>query len=160
MDGDDKADVRKCFSPDGAPGTHLGSRSALRFDNWIWGVVGCSGFRGAVGGKGFASGGVYRFKPDGSQLEDLSVRAITTRGLGFSEDAIVFVARRQRQRACSCHSNRYYKPSMAGRPAVWAIADSQRFIRSPTRSGKLTSMVVTPLARAVRLHRRNFPKEY
>ena len=42
------------------------------FDNWIYGCVGYSGFRGAINGveKQFAQG-TYRFKPDGSALEFL-----------------------------------------------------------------------------------------
>ena len=52
-DGDDKADVRKVlFTGWGTGDTHAGP-SNLRWglDNWIWGIVGYSGFRGTVGGE-------------------------------------------------------------------------------------------------------------
>ena len=52
-DGDDKADERRVlFSGWGMGDTHA-TASNLRygFDNWIWGTVGYSGFRGTVGGK-------------------------------------------------------------------------------------------------------------
>ena len=73
-DGDGKADVRKVCSRAGASSdTHAGP-SNLRWglDNWVWGIVGYSGFRGTVGGERHRSGqGFYRFKPDGSKLEFL-----------------------------------------------------------------------------------------
>ncbi len=52
-DGDGKADVRKVlFTGWGIGDTHAGP-SNLRWglDNWVWGIVGYSGFRGTVGGE-------------------------------------------------------------------------------------------------------------
>jgi putative membrane-bound dehydrogenase-like protein len=87
--GDDKADVRKVlFSGFNMGDTHAGV-SNLRYghDHWIYATVGYSGFKGNVGGKEhqFATG-VFRFKPDGSELEFLQNSTNNTWGLGTSSD--------------------------------------------------------------------------
>src|SRR5688572_6498264 len=88
-DGDGKADERRVlFSGWGAGDTHAGP-SNLRwgFDNWIWGIVGYSGFNGTVGGKAHRfSMGFFRFKPDGSDLEFIRSTNNNSWGFGFSED--------------------------------------------------------------------------
>ncbi|WP_052572694.1 PVC-type heme-binding CxxCH protein [Haloferula sp. BvORR071] len=88
-DGDDKADVRTVlFSGFGMGDTHAGV-SNLRYghDGWIYATVGYSGFRGSVGGKQYQfSQGVFRFKPDGSELEYLQPTTNNTWGLGMTSD--------------------------------------------------------------------------
>jgi putative membrane-bound dehydrogenase-like protein len=73
-DGDDKADERReIMTGWGINDTHAQANNLhYGFDNWIYGCVGYSGFRGAINGveKQFAQG-TYRFKPDGSALEFL-----------------------------------------------------------------------------------------
>ena len=73
-DGDDKADVRKVLITGwGTKDTHAGP-SNLRYglDNWLYGIVGYSGFKGTIGGEPHEfRQGLYRFKPDGSSLEFL-----------------------------------------------------------------------------------------
>jgi type 1 glutamine amidotransferase len=72
--GDDIADERKVlFTGWGTGDTHAGpSNLRYGFDGWIYGTVGYSAFRGTVGGKRLSFGqGLFRFKPDGSQLEFL-----------------------------------------------------------------------------------------
>ena len=70
-DGDDKADERKVlFTGLGTNDTHAGP-SNLRYglDNWVYGIIGYSGFNGTVGGERHKfRQGFYRFKPDGSKL--------------------------------------------------------------------------------------------
>ncbi len=92
-DGDGRADVRKVlFSGWGLGDTHAGP-SNLRWglDNWVWGIVGYSAFRGTVGGEAIRFGeGIYRFKPDGSKLEFVRSTGNNSWGLGFSEDGLVF----------------------------------------------------------------------
>ena len=92
-DGDGRADVRKVlFTGWGTGDTHAGP-SNLRWglDNWIWGIVGYSAFRGTVGGETHAFGqGFYRFKPDGSKLEFLRSTSNNSWGVGFSEEGLVF----------------------------------------------------------------------
>ncbi len=88
-DGDDVADVRKTIiSGFGTGDTHAGV-SNLRYglDNWIYGTVGYSGFKGTVGGEeiGFSSG-LFRFRADGSKLEFLQNTTNNTWGLGFTSD--------------------------------------------------------------------------
>ena len=94
-DGDDKADVREIlFSGWSTGDTHAGpSNLKYGFDNWIWGVMGYAGFNGKVGEKQHRFGqGVYRFKPDGSELEYLGRTSNNTWGLGFSENNDVFIS--------------------------------------------------------------------
>ncbi|MCC9168193.1 PVC-type heme-binding CxxCH protein [Pontibacter harenae] len=94
-DGDDKADVKeKIITGWGKSDTHAGP-SNLRYglDNKIWGVLGYSGFKGTVNGKDLSfSQGVYRFDPDGDNLEYLGRTSNNTWGLGFSEEFDVFIS--------------------------------------------------------------------
>ncbi|HEV7868325.1 MAG TPA: PVC-type heme-binding CxxCH protein [Chthoniobacteraceae bacterium] len=72
--GDDKADVREVVMEGwGVKDTHAQASSLhYGFDNWLYGCVGYSGFKGTVGGKQREFGmGTYRFKADGSALEFL-----------------------------------------------------------------------------------------
>ena len=72
--GDDKADVRReIMTGWGVSDTHAQANNLhYGLDNWLYGAVGYSGFRGNVGGTDlqFAQG-TYRFKRDGSALEFL-----------------------------------------------------------------------------------------
>jgi putative membrane-bound dehydrogenase-like protein len=87
--GDDKADVRKVlFTGFNMGDTHAGV-SNLRYghDGWIYATIGYSGFRGTVGGKEHQfSQGVFRFKPDASELEYLQPTTNNTWGLGTTSD--------------------------------------------------------------------------
>ena len=131
-DGDDKADVRKVlFTGWGTRDTHAGpSNLRYGFDNWVWGMVGYSGFRGKVGGEDLEfRQGFYRFKPDGSKLEFLRGTNNNTWGLGFSEEGLVFGST-----ANGCPSvympipNRYYEAVRGWSSSVLGnIADSNRF---------------------------------
>ncbi len=72
--GDDRADERReIMTGWGINDTHAQANNLhYGIDNWLYGAVGYSGFRGNVGGREmqFAQG-TYRFKPDGSALEFL-----------------------------------------------------------------------------------------
>ena len=91
--GDDKADVRQVLNTGwGIRDSHAGP-SNLQYgpDNYIWGVVGYSGFDGQMNGKPLQfTQGPYRFKPDGSDFEYLTTSTNNTWGLGFSETFDVF----------------------------------------------------------------------
>ncbi|MEM7385547.1 MAG: PVC-type heme-binding CxxCH protein, partial [Verrucomicrobiota bacterium] len=92
-DGDDKADVRKVLVTGWGTGdTHAGpSNLRYGFDNWIWGTVGYSGFRGEVGGQSHDfKMGVFRLRPDGSEIEFLHQFNNNTWGVGFNESGDVF----------------------------------------------------------------------
>ncbi|MFD1818665.1 putative membrane-bound dehydrogenase domain-containing protein [Pseudarcicella hirudinis] len=92
-DGDDKADVKKIlFTGFGTSDTHAGpSNLHYGFDNWIWGCVGYSGFKGKVGSDSLKfSQGFYRFKPDGSRLEYMTGTSNNTWGFAFNETGDVF----------------------------------------------------------------------
>jgi putative membrane-bound dehydrogenase-like protein len=131
-DGDGRADLRKVlFTGWGIGDTHAGP-SNLRWglDNWVWGIVGYSAFRGKVGGESLGFGeGFYRFKPDGSKLEFVRSTSNNSWGVGFSEEGLVFGST-----ANGCPSvympipNRYYE-AVRGRAALRleSIAASNRF---------------------------------
>jgi putative membrane-bound dehydrogenase-like protein len=92
-DGDGKADVRKVlFSGFRIYDTHAGpSNLRLGLDNWIYATIGYAGFDGVVGGKRQRfSQGLFRFKPDGSELEFLGSSTNNTWGLGFGETGEIF----------------------------------------------------------------------
>jgi putative membrane-bound dehydrogenase-like protein len=100
---DDQADVRQIlFSGWGTYDTHAGP-SNLRwgFDNWIYGIVGYSGFNGTVGGEQHRFGqGFFRFKMSEpgasatgvsvSKLEFLRSTNNNSWGVGFSEEGLLF----------------------------------------------------------------------
>ncbi|WP_461053808.1 PVC-type heme-binding CxxCH protein [Spirosoma arcticum] len=91
--GDDKADVNKIvFTGFGTFDTHAGpSNLHYGFDNWIWGSVGYSGFKGKIGADSVKfSSGFFRFKPNGSQLEHVTGTSNNTWGLAFNETGDVF----------------------------------------------------------------------
>ncbi|HYE31512.1 MAG TPA: PVC-type heme-binding CxxCH protein [Methylomirabilota bacterium] len=92
-DGDDKADIRKALLPGwGIGDTHAQQSNLARgFDNWLYGSVGYSNFRGNVGGKEIQFGqGIFRFKPDGSALQFLHQYNNNTWGLGINAHGDVF----------------------------------------------------------------------
>lgn len=92
-DGDDKADVREVlFTGWGVGDTHAGpSNLRYGFDNWIYGTVGYARFTGSLGGKQNNFGmGVFRFKPDASDIEFLHQFNNNTWGLGFNAAGDVF----------------------------------------------------------------------
>ena len=91
--GDDKADVREAILPGWGTGdTHaMQSNLGRGFDNWLYGAVGYSNFRGNVGGKDLQFGqGIFRFKADGSALEFLYQFNNNTWGFGQNADGDVF----------------------------------------------------------------------
>ncbi len=92
-DGDDRADVREVlFTGFGTGDTHAGpSNLRYGFDNWIWGTVGYSDFKGVIGGDSvFMPQGVFRFTPGGERFEPIAEFTNNTWGLGFSETFDVF----------------------------------------------------------------------
>ena len=122
-DGDGKADERKTlFTGFGTRDTHAGP-SNLRYglDNWIYAIIGYSGFIGEVGGErhNFRQG-FFRFKPDGSKLEFLRSTNNNSWGVGISEEGLLFGST-----ANGCPSvympipNRYYE-SVRGMSPVGA----------------------------------------
>ncbi len=91
--GDGKADVRRVlFSGWGTSDTHAGpSNLHYGLDNWLYGIVGYSGFDSTVGGERLRFGqGFYRFRPDGSRLEFLRSTNNNSWGVGPSEEGYLF----------------------------------------------------------------------
>jgi len=91
--GDDKADVRQILNSGwGTRDTHAGPSNLMYGpDNYVYGVVGYSGFDGEMNGKKMQfTQGPYRFKPDGTGFEYLTTSTNNTWGLGFNETGDVF----------------------------------------------------------------------
>ncbi len=164
--GDDKADVRKVlFTGWGLRDSHAGpSNLHYGFDNWIYGIVGYSGFDGVVGGeKHRFSQGFFRFKPDGSKLEFLRSTNNNSWGLGFSEDGHLFGSTANGNP--SIHMpipNRYYEAvkgwsapvlgGIAGTPDMELVTDK---VRQVDHHGRFTAAAGHALYTA-----RTYPKEY
>ncbi|TDE11635.1 PVC-type heme-binding CxxCH protein [Dyadobacter psychrotolerans] len=92
--GDDKADVKKIlFSGFGTGDTHAGpSNLHYGFDNWVYGSVGYSGFKGKLPQSDSLNFGqaLFRFKPDGTDMEIVTRTSNNTWGLGFNEAGDLF----------------------------------------------------------------------
>ncbi len=92
-DGDDVADLREVLNTGwGTEDTHAGpSNLRYGFDNHIWGTVGYSGYQGPTHrGTGRFSQGIFKMKPDGSDITFLHQFNNNTWGLGFNEKGDVF----------------------------------------------------------------------
>src|SRR5436190_8375828 len=164
--GDDKADERRVlFTGWGMGDTHA-TASNLRygFDNWIWGTVGYSGFRGTVGGNEIRFGqGIFRFKPDGSKLEFIRSSNNNTWGLGITEDNFIFGSTANGNASMYMPiPNRFYEAVNGWSASVLAtIADSQRFypitdkVRQVDYHGRYTAGPGSAIYTA-----RNFPRDY
>ncbi len=164
--GDDKADEKRVLFSGWSMGDTHATASNLRygFDNWIWGTVGYSGFRGTVGGKQIRFGqGIFRFKPDGSAIEFVRSSNNNTWGLGITEDNIIFGSTANGNASMYMPiANRYYE-AVNGWSAsrLETIADSQRFyplterVRQVDFHGRYTAGSGSAIYTA-----RNFPKEY
>ena len=165
-DGDDRADVRRVlFRGWGTRDTHAGpSNMHWGFDNWIWGIVGYSGFRGTVGGDDHEfHTGFYRFKPDGSRIEFVRSTDNNSWGLSFSEDGLLFGSTANRNPSVYMPiPNRYYervKGWSAGRLEPAAV--SSRFfpitdkVRQVDHHGHFTAGAGHAVYTA-----RQFPKAY
>ena len=86
--GDDRADVRQeIMTGWGVNDTHAQANNLhYGHDNWLYGCVGYSGFKGTVGGVDKQFGmGTYRFKADGSALEFLHQFSNNSWGHGANE---------------------------------------------------------------------------
>jgi putative membrane-bound dehydrogenase-like protein len=165
-DGDGKADERKVlFTGFSTRDTHAGP-SNLRYglDNWIYAIIGYSGFTGEVGGEqlNFRQG-FFRFRPDGSKVEFLRSTNNNSWGVGISEEGLLFGST-----ANGCPSvympipNRYYESVRGMSPAVLQnMADSNRFfpitenVRQVDWHGGFTAGAGSALYTA-----RTYPKQY
>ncbi|GAA4314145.1 hypothetical protein GCM10023143_24830 [Compostibacter hankyongensis] len=163
--GDDRADVcDTIFHGWGTFDTHAGP-SNLRYglDNHLWGTVGYSGFDGTVDGQHLKfSQGVYRFTPDGRQLDFLAGTSNNTWGLGFSETFDVLLST-----ANNTHSAYYSVPDHY-------FKNHRRFGQGVTKiDGHYEMQPITPNLRQVDVHggftaaaghnlytARSFPQEY
>jgi uncharacterized protein len=164
--GDDREDERQVLLSGWDTGdTHAGP-SNLRwgFDNWLYGMVGYSGFKGQVGGEqlGFRTG-FFRFRPDGSKLEFLRNTNNNSWGVGFSEEGLLFGSTANGNPSVYLPiSNRYYEAvrgwsgSVLGNTAfdarIYPVSDK---VRQVDNHGSFTAAAGHALYTA-----RAFPPEY
>ena len=132
-DGDDKADVRQVlFTGWGTGDTHAGpSNLRYGFDNWVYGIVGYSGYNGEIGGEHHEfRQGLYRFRPDGQSWSSLGTR-LTTRGASASARRVCCSARPPTAaRASTCRSPiaTMKRSAASSRPErLQSIADTNRY---------------------------------
>ena len=169
--GDDKADVREILSTGWGTGdTHAGP-SNLQYgpDNFIWGSVGYSGFKGQMNGKPLQFGqGLFRFRPDGRDFEFVTASTNNTWGLGFTETFDVFGSTANNEPSFyAAIPNRYFE-GLQGLPAGRAGGPGYQSIASFYAVHPLT-----PYIRQVDVHggytaaaghhfytARAFPREY
>ncbi|MEZ4701153.1 MAG: ThuA domain-containing protein [Rhodothermales bacterium] len=138
-DGDDVADVRQTlFSGWGTFDTHAGPNNLKwGFDNWIWGVLGYSGFEGKVGADSLRfRQGFYRFKPDGSELDYLRSTNNNTWGFGFSEEGFAFASTANNNPSVYMPiPERYYRATRGWEPErLGSIAEDRRVFPVTTRT--------------------------
>ncbi len=165
-DGDDVADVREVlFTGWGVDDTHAGP-SNLRYgmDNWVWGTVGYSAFEGTIGGEEHAFAmGVYRIRPDGTDLDFISPFTNNTWGLGFSETFDVFGSTANNEHALYVAiPDRYYegvaglrgngKKKIDGHYAIHPITQNVRQV--DVFGGFTAAAGISPYTA------RSFPREY
>jgi putative membrane-bound dehydrogenase-like protein len=169
--GDDKADVREELSIGwGIGDTHAGP-SNLQYgpDNFVWGSVGYSGFKGQMNGKPMQFfQGLFRFRPDGRDFEFVTASTNNTWGLGFTENFDVFGSTANNEPSFyAAIPNRYFEgiqglPSgRAGGPgyqstaAFYAVHPLTPYIRQVDVHGGYTAAAGHNIYTA-----RAFPKEY
>jgi putative membrane-bound dehydrogenase-like protein len=131
---DDQADEREeLFSGFNTNDTHAGpNQLEWGIDNWIWGQVGYTGFSGTVGGENHNfNSAVFRFTPDGSELEIVASLPGNQAGLGFSEEGLAFasVATDQQPSNYVAIPQRYYESveGMAA-PTLGPISETNRIL--------------------------------
>lgn len=164
-DGDDHADVREVlFTGWGRSDTHAGpSNLQYGFDNWIWGVLGYSGFDGSVAGEPLAfKQGFYRFRADGSKFEYERATNNNTWGLGFREDGTVFGSTANNNPSVYLPiPNRYYAAAGMVPRTLGGIAETSRFF---PLTGRVRQVDVhwgyTAAAGHAFYTARAYPKEY
>src|SRR5262249_17669942 len=177
--GDDVCDERKIlFTGWNTYDTHAGpSNLQWGFDNWIYGIVGYSGFTGTVGGERHSfKQGFFRFKVedksgDGSakpqaavtKLEFLRSTNNNSWGVGFSEDGLLFGSTANGNPSVYLPiPNRYYEQvrgwsskvlgGIAGNAPMHPITDK---VRQVDFHGRFTAGAGHALYTA-----RTYPKEY
>ncbi|WP_226022981.1 PVC-type heme-binding CxxCH protein [Halomicrobium salinisoli] len=91
-DGDDVADVEETiFTGYGTDDTHAGLNQLYRgLDNWIYGVVGYAGLTPSIDEDLSFSQDVFRFRPDGSEIEFVGTGASNMAGVKTNEEGLVF----------------------------------------------------------------------
>jgi putative membrane-bound dehydrogenase-like protein len=163
--GDDRADVRRTIMTGWSTADTHGGPSNLQygFDNWIYGSVGDAGFNGEVGGKRMQfEDAIYRFRPDGSELEVITRFTNNTWALGFSEAFDLFANTANNEHSVFIAiPNRYYDgvTALRGKGAIRLDGHYARHAVARTRQvdyfGGFTAAGGHSLYTA-----RSFPREY
>ena len=165
-DGDDIADERRVILEGWGTGdTHAGpSNLRYGFDNWIWGTVGYASFQGRVGGQEHSFGqAIYRFRPDGSQLEVLCTTSNNTWGLGISETGEVFDSTANNDQICYLAlPNRMYESVRGWHGRGWSFIGDYRAFHPITKSVRQVDWhdAYTAAAGSALYTARAFPEPY
>ena len=164
-DGDDKADVKEVlFTGWGRRDTHAGpSNLQYGLDNWIWGIVGYSGFDGSVAGVAQKfDQAFYRFRPDGSALEYVRSNNNNSWGLGFTEEGYVFGSTANNNPSVFVPiPNRFYGPAGLQSKVLPPIADSSRYLPLTARVRQVdVHWGYTAAAGHAFYTARSYPREY
>ncbi len=164
--GNDVCDERKIlFSGWGIGDTHAGpSNLRLGVDNWLYGIVGYSSFRGQIGGESFDfHQGLYRWQPDPLKFEFLRSSSNNSWGVGISEEGILFGSTANNNPSMYMPiPNRYYEavrgwsggvlPMISDTALMYPITDQ---VRQVDHHGKFTAGAGHALYTA-----RTYPPEY
>lgn len=137
-DGDGRADDKRVlFSGFGRFDSHaMHSNFRYSLDNWIWATIGYSGAKVKVGDETRVfQAGVFRFRPDGSDLEVLAPTQSNTYGLGFNEFGEAFVSKANDDHSLHLGiANRFYERVRGWHGVgIATIADHKAF--HPIRRG-------------------------
>ncbi len=173
-DGDDRADVRKVlFTGWGTGDTHAGpSNLNYGHDNWFYGILGYSGFRGTIAGQERSfSTGFYRFRIEQvrgevevTEFEFLRNTNNNSWGVGFNEEGVLFGSTANRNPSVYMPiPNRYYERVRGWTASLrlGSIADTHLFkpitdrVRQVDQHGGYTAAAGHALYTA-----RNYPQEY
>ncbi len=173
-DGDDRADVRKVlFTGWGTGDTHAGpSNLNYGHDNWFYGILGYSGFRGTIVGQERSfSTGFYRFRVEQvkgevevTDFEFLRNTNNNSWGVGFNEEGILFGSTANRNPSVYMPiPNRYYERVRGWTASLrlGTIADTHLFkpitdrVRQVDQHGGYTAAAGHALYTA-----RNYPQAY
>ncbi|MEO8453279.1 MAG: PVC-type heme-binding CxxCH protein, partial [Gemmatimonadota bacterium] len=153
--GDDKADVRTplFYMNWSAYDTHAMSNNLSRgFDNWLYGAVGNGGFGGVVGGVYTAFGtGVYRFRPDGSAMQNVGSFTNNTWGIGFNSAGDLFGSTANNQPSFYVGIPAYAAPALGAPTGPVPVAPNSPPGRGG-RGGAQGFMSAKPLAPGLRIH--------
>lgn len=158
-DGDDRADNRKTlFGPFGFQDTHgMVNNFAQGYDGWIYACHGFANVSSIAGTDGdtirMESGNTFRFRPDGSRVEQTTYGRVNPFGMVFDEFGYIY--------STDCHSSPLYQlirgaeyPQFGKRPEDMGFAPVMK--RHENESTALAGIAYYDASQFPEAYRRNF----